>query len=82
MRALISPLFFSLLAACANHSPLPGLQIANPASVYCVQQGGQVQIMRDANGAERGFCHLKDGKRIDEWDYLRGQSNKITPMSP
>lgn len=82
MRALLCTLFFSLFAACANQSPSPGLQIANPASVYCVQQGGQVQIMRDANGAERGFCRLEDGKRIDEWEYFREQSNKNTPKSP
>lgn len=61
----------SLLSACANKPKQQGVQIANPASVYCIQQGGKLQIVRDASGAEQGFCILLDGRTIDEWDYFR-----------
>lgn len=45
--------------------------LANPASVFCVQQGGRVVIVRDRAGNERGICVLRNGRRVDEWDYFR-----------
>ena len=49
----------------------PALTLANPASAYCEQRGGRVEIVAAANGAEHGICVLKDGTRIDEWAYFR-----------
>ena len=48
------------------------LAIANPASVYCVQQGGRVEIERTDKG-ERGWCVLPDGRRIEEWKFFRAK---------
>jgi putative hemolysin len=50
-------------------------QLANPASVYCVDQGGTLEIVQEAEG-EVGYCNLPDGTRIDEWEYYR-TNNKI-----
>ncbi len=36
--------------------------VANPASVYCVEQGGESIIRKDNDGNEYGICKFKDGK--------------------
>lgn len=46
-------------------------QIANPASVYCEQQGGKVDIVTAADGSQSGNCILADGTVCDEWAYYR-----------
>ena len=45
--------------------------IANPASEYCVAQGGTVNIIKDAEWNESGMCKLADGTEIEEWEYYR-----------
>ncbi len=47
------------------------MQIANPASVYCVQQGGTLEIVKDKDGNEIGMCRLPDGTVREEWDFFR-----------
>jgi putative hemolysin len=46
-----------------------GAQIANPASAYCVQQGGEV-IMRDTPGGQAGYCRIGNDT-CEEWQYYR-----------
>lgn len=49
-------------------------QIANPASVYCVERGGQVVIRKARDGSERGWCaFLPDGPECDEWEFYRNK---------
>ena len=48
------------------------LAIANPASVYCVQQGGRIEIVSTDKG-EVGWCILPDGRRIEEWEFFRSK---------
>lgn len=67
-----------LLGACGKNHEKPGPGIANPASVYCVEQGGALEIERDQYGNERGICVLADGSRIDEWEYYRQSSQPTT----
>jgi putative hemolysin len=50
-----------------------GAQVANPASEYCVAQGGEVEIV-DEDGGQVGYCNLPDGTRVEEWEYFN-QSN-------
>jgi putative hemolysin len=49
-----------------------GLGIANPASVYCEQQGGKLEI-RDETDGQVGYCVFDDGSECEEWAYLRGE---------
>ena len=49
--------------------------IANPASVYCVQQGGRVEII-DTKKGQIGICVLPDGRRIEEWKFFRANHKK------
>jgi putative hemolysin len=47
--------------------------IANPASVYCIQNGGNFSIVEDKGGNQQGMCTLSDGTLCDEWAYFRGE---------
>lgn len=53
--------------------------IANPASVYCVEQGGTVDIRTDADGNQTGVCVFPDGTEVDEWAYYRGEAEPTPP---
>lgn len=48
----------------------PGM--ANPASTYCLQRGGQLEFSTRANGAEVGTCVSPGGDECEEWAFLRG----------
>lgn len=45
----------------------------NPASVYCDEQGGKLDIRKDAQGGEYGVCVFADGSECDEWAFFRGE---------
>ena len=47
--------------------------LANPASEFCVEQGGTVEIV-DEEGGQVGYCNLPDGTRVEEWEYFRANS--------
>lgn len=49
--------------------------IANPASVYCVEQGGRVEIVTTEKG-QLGICVLPDGRRIEEWAFFRSREKR------
>lgn len=67
-----------LLAGCnpAPKEPVDSVevksqvQLANPASTYCVSLGGTVDIEKQAEG-EVGYCSLPSGERIEEWTLYR-----------
>ena len=46
------------------------LGLANPASQYCVDQGGKLEIVKETNG-EVGYCHLANGEKVEEWTLFR-----------
>jgi putative hemolysin len=48
--------------------------LPNPASVFCEQEGGTVEIETDSAGGQTGFCVLPSGERVDEWQYYREHS--------
>jgi putative hemolysin len=52
----------------ADNANLP-----NPASVYCVDQGGILEIRKDESGNETGFCLFPDGSECEEWAFYRGE---------
>jgi putative hemolysin len=53
--------------------------LANPASVYCKDQGGESRIITDADGSQRGECVFVGGRSCDEWQFFR---TKICAVSP
>lgn len=76
MKKVIFALSALLVAGCSSQSeqnPPPGL--SNPASIYCIKQGGKLDIVQSGNG-EVGYCNLPSKQRVEEWElYRRSQSN-------
>lgn len=56
-----------------------GAGLANPASVYCEQQGGELEIQETAAG-QVGYCVFDDGRICEEWAFYRNQGDEcISP---
>jgi putative hemolysin len=45
-------------------------QMANPASNYCIENGGKSEIINNENG-QSGICVFSDGSQCDEWAFFR-----------
>lgn len=63
------------LVSCSpvQTSPTPEANMPNPASVYCEENGGRVDLRQDASGGISGVCVFSDGSECDEWAYFRGE---------
>jgi putative hemolysin len=77
----------TMLAACATPHALPTsvptqvevviptktaqASLPNPASVYCEQQGNQLEIRTAPGGSQAGVCIFPNGSECDEWAYYR-----------
>ncbi|CAJ0819624.1 MULTISPECIES: DUF333 domain-containing protein [Ralstonia] len=59
-------------AGTATEPPRSNVGMANPASEYCLQRGGQLEFSTRANGAEVGTCVSPGGDECEEWAFLRG----------
>jgi putative hemolysin len=58
----------------------PGLP--NPASVYCQEQGGRLEIRTAADGGQVGYCVFTDGSECEEWAFFRGEcSHSVVPTT-
>ena len=67
-------LFIFILVGCASAETTEetAVGLANPASVFCQEQGGQLEIRRESGG-EVGYCLLPDGRECEEWAFFRGE---------
>jgi hypothetical protein len=65
-------------AAPAGTGSTPASQtgMANPASVNCVNVGGQSVIMTNPDGSQYGMCNFTNGTSCEEWALFRGESCK------
>jgi putative hemolysin len=55
----------------------PKIGSPNPASQYCVEHGGKLEIRNEANG-QVGYCHLPNGQVVEEWKLFRdNQANCV-----
>ena len=82
MRLLTACTILLALAACGSDAEPSDTStspagLANPASVFCVDQGGTIEIVDETDG-QVGYCNLPDGTRIEEWEYFRSQSPTAT----
>ncbi len=50
---------------------LPSFGLANPASTYCIEQGGTLDIRTSNDGGQTGYCMFKNGNECEEWAYYR-----------
>ena len=83
-------LLASLLGACVGISqevsmptPEPGAEapigMPNPASVFCEEQGGRLEIRTGADGGQFGVCIFADGSECEEWAFYRGECQPGLP---
>lgn len=64
-------------------SPTPQTNMPNPASVYCEQNGGKLDLRQDASGGVAGTCVFPDGSECDEWAYFRRECKPgDSPVNP
>ncbi len=51
------------------------VQLANPAAVYCKEQGGTLESFVFESG-EDGYCVFDDGSKCWQWDFYQGYCGK------
>lgn len=73
---IVGVMILALAPGCGDDDDDGEPGIANPASEFCEEQGGRVEIERDDAGNEQGMCVLPDGTRVDEWEYYRDQGGE------
>jgi hypothetical protein len=67
-----------VISGCAiPTSAEPTTGLANPASVYCEEQGHTLETRKDENGTY-GVCILPDGSECEEWAFFRGECGPET----
>ncbi|MEJ2330991.1 MAG: DUF333 domain-containing protein, partial [Gammaproteobacteria bacterium] len=66
----VSALVVSGCVTISSAEPDAGL--ANPASVYCEEQGHTLEMRTDDSGTY-GVCIFPDGSECEEWAYFRGE---------
>lgn len=49
-----------------------GTGLANPASQYCIEQGGELEIRDEVEG-QVGYCIFEDGNECEEWAFFNGE---------
>jgi len=88
-RKALFTLFFLfsilLLTSCSPDpgNPTPAANLPNPASVYCEENGGILELRTDPSGGVAGVCIFPDNSECDEWAYFRQEckpgDSLITP---
>lgn len=75
MKNLLCLLLLVMVTSCTiaeNSNSKIGMP--NPASKYCVDQGGKLIMKKDDAGNVSGICKLKTGEEIEEWEYFRANN--------
>ncbi len=73
MMILPAALALALLAGACGDDAEEESGLPNPASAYCEEQGGTVDIRTDDDGNQFGVCVFDDGSECDEWAFYRGE---------
>ena len=90
-RIILFTILLMTLAACASPqvqssepaaTDKPQVNMPNPASVYCEQNGNKLEIRTAPDGSQSGVCIFPDGSSCDEWAYYRGECDPATQKSP
>ena len=72
---LIVGSLFLLGCTTDNSSLEEGTQIANPASTFCIENGGNLNIV-NTNEGQVGYCSFPNGQNCEEWAFFRGECSK------
>lgn len=60
----------------------PIVNMPNPASVFCIQNGNKNEIVTAEDGSQYGICNFPDGSSCEEWAYYRGECGPASQASP
>ena len=62
------------LTGCNDtENPDENLGMANPASVYCEENGGTLIPAEDEEWNQYAFCQIDEDTICEEWEYYRGE---------
>ena len=77
MKKILGLLLLVGIVSCvAKENTSPSVGMPNPASKYCIDQGGKLIMKKDQDGNSYGICKLKTGEEIEEWEYFRENNLK------
>ncbi|MFN2138297.1 MAG: YbaY family lipoprotein [Candidatus Promineifilaceae bacterium] len=73
LALLVIAYLISLLGG--SNAPAQGedVALANPAAVFCGEQGFTYEIRTAEDGSQSGACIFDDGSECDAWAYYRGE---------
>ncbi|WP_375753718.1 DUF333 domain-containing protein [Vibrio sp. HN007] len=60
------------ILGCTKEITEEPIGMANPASEYCAELGGE-SIIKETDDGQVGYCKLDDGVLIEEWDLYRSR---------
>jgi putative hemolysin len=61
---------------------IPQVNMPNPASLYCEENGNTLEIRTADDGSQSGVCVFPDGSTCDEWAYFRGECDMEAQVNP
>ena len=76
-KSILFGAIVTILAGCSvvkTEKP-PILSMANPASEYCISQGGNLKIENTLDG-QVGYCKLPNGEVVEEWAFFHESQDK------
>jgi putative hemolysin len=82
LMALTACTAFQVQTLETTGTEIPQVNMPNPASVYCEQNGNKLEIQTAADGSHNGICVFPDGSSCDEWAYYRGECGPAVQKSP
>jgi putative hemolysin len=82
LMALAACTVFQVQKTESESTDNPQVNMPNPASLYCEQNGNKLEIQTAADGSQSGVCVFPDGSTCDEWAYFRGECGSAAQKSP
>jgi putative hemolysin len=70
-----------IISGCGASAVQPTTGLANPASVYCEEQGYTLEMRTDKDGTH-GVCIFPDGSECEEWAFYRGECKPVSTPIP
>ncbi len=65
-------------------TPTPLAALTNPASLYCIEKGGRLEIRSSGDTNQIGVCLFDDDTLCEQWSFYRGecQSDQTYNLPP
>lgn len=61
------------VAVYSNEFRIKAASLANPAAVYCKEQGYELESREDESGNQYSVCIFPDGSECNQWAFFRGE---------